>query len=176
MRRSEMSYKLTIKRLPNFLRYVNKVYRFSQTINSMQSKGAPETSPQTIFMSVFLCMLLGLGSLRQLAADTKAGRIRKFVPRVDKETYCANTVANGLENIDTHILQQELAVLPKKLRRNKAYGSAEHPRTIGGFRIVAVDGTENFRSESICCPECMVVHVKVKDGVKINYVHKIVIM
>ena len=171
-----MSYEPTLKRLPNFLRYVNKVYSFSQTIDSIESKGDPETSPQTIFMSVFLCMLLRLGSFRQLSADVSAGKIRKFLPRVDKETYCANTVGNGLENIDTSILQRQLAIVPKKLRRNKAYGSAEHPRTIGGFRIVAVDGTENFRSESICCPECMEVHVKVKDGVKINYVHKIVIM
>jgi len=171
-----MSYKLTLKRLPNFLRYVNKVYRFSQTINSMQSKGDPETSSQTIFMSVFLCMLLRLGSLRQLAADSKAGRIRKFVPRIDKETYCANTVANGLENIDTDILQQELAVVPKKLRRNKAYGSAEHPGTIGGLRIVAIDGTEHFRSECVHCPECMAVHVTTKEGVKVHYVHRMVIM
>ena len=115
-----MSYKLSIKRLPNFLRYVNKVYRFSQIVDSMQSKGDPETSPQTIFMSVFLCMLLRLGSLRQLSKDVKAGKVRKFLPRVDKEIYCANTLANGLENIDTHILHQELAVVPKKLRGNKA--------------------------------------------------------
>ena len=171
-----MSYELTIKRLPNFLRYVNKVYRFSQTIDSMQSNCDPETSPQTIFMSVFLCMLLRLGSIRQLAADVKAGRIRKFLPSVDKETYCANTVANGLENIDTRILQQELSLVPRKLRRNKAYGSAEHPRTICGLRIVAVDGTEHFRSECIHCPDCMEVHVKTKEGVNTHYVHNIVIM
>ena len=171
-----MSYKLTLRRLPNFLRYVNKVYRFSQTIDSMQSKGDPETSPQTIFMSVFMCMLLRLGSLRQLAKDVKAGRIRKFQPRVDKETFCANTVGNGLEDIDTDILQRELTVVPKKLRRNKAYGTAEHPRTIGGLRIAAVDGTEHFRSESIHCPECMEVHVKTKEGIKIHYVHRMVIM
>ncbi len=169
-----MSYKSTLKRLPNFLRYVNKVYSFSQTIDSIESQGKPETSPQTIFMSVFFCLLLRLGSFRQLSVD--AAKIRKFLPRVDKETYCANTVGNGLENMDISILQRELSVVPKKLRRNKAYGSAEHPRTIGGFRIAAVDGTEYFRSESIYCPDCMVVRVKVKDGVKINYVHKIVIM
>jgi len=171
-----MSYESSLKRLPNFLRYVNKVYRFSQTISSIQGNDNGEVSPQTIFMSVFLCMLLRLGSLRQLASDVKSGRIRKFLPRVDKETYCANTLSNGLETIDTRILQQELALVPRKLRRNKAYGSAEHPRTIGGFRIVAVDGTEHFRSECIHCPDCMVVHVKTKDGIKIHYVHNIVIM
>jgi hypothetical protein len=95
---------------------------------------------------------------------------------LDKETYCANTLANGSEEIDTDILQQELSVVPRKLRRNKAYGSAEHPRTIGGLRIVAVDGTEHFRSECIHCPDCMEVHVKTKDGMKIHYVHRMVIM
>jgi hypothetical protein len=171
-----MSYKLSLKRLPNFLRYVNKVYDFSETIDSMESRNEPETSPQTIFMSVFLCMLLRLSSFRQLARDVEDGRIRKFLPRVDKETYCANTIANGMENIDTDIIQCELSVVPKKLRRNKAYGSAEHPRTIGGFRIVAVDGTENFRSDSIHCDECMKVHIKTKEGIKTQYVHRIVIM
>ncbi len=42
--------------------------------------------------------------------------------------------------------------------------------------IVAVDGTEYFRSESIQCPDCMEVHVNVKDGMRIDYVHRVVIM
>ena len=41
---------------------------------------------------------------------------------------------------------------------------------------MAVDGTEHFRSECIHCPERMEVHVKTRDGVKIHYVHNIVIM
>ncbi len=73
--------------------------------------------------------------------------------------------------------ESTLKRLPNFLRYvNKAYGSAEHSRTIGGFRIVAIDGTEHFRSESIHCPDCMALHVKVKDGMKIDYVHRIVIM
>jgi hypothetical protein len=142
----------------------------------MESKGAPETSPGTIFMSVFLCLLLRMGSFRQLSKDVKAGMIRKFIPHVDKETYCANTIANGLENIDTDILQRELTVVPRKLRRNKAYGTASHPGTIGGLRIVAVDGTEYFRSDSIHCDKCLEFHVHTKDGIKIEYAHRIVIM
>ena len=171
-----MSYEPTIKRLPNFLRYVNKVYGFSQTLSSIQGNSDREVSPQTIFMSVFLCSLLRMGSFLQLSKDVKAGRIRKFIPRVDKETYCANTIGNGLEDMDTDILQRELSIVPKKLRRNKAYGTARHPRTIGGLKIAAVDGTEHFRSESIHCPECMKVHVQTKEGIKIHYVHRLVIM
>jgi hypothetical protein len=171
-----MSYKPNIKRLPNFLRHVNKVYNFSVTISAMRSKGNPETSAQTIFMSVFLCLLLRLGSFRQLSKDAKSGRIRKFIPKVDKKTFCANTVSNGMENIDTDILQQELCVVPKKLRRNKAYGTATHPKTICGLKIAAIDGTQFFRSENIHCPDCMQVHVETKEGVKIHYVHNAVIM
>ena len=55
-----MNYELSLKRLPNFLRYVNKVYEFSQTIASMQGSDNAEVSPQTIFISVFLCMLSDL--------------------------------------------------------------------------------------------------------------------
>ena len=171
-----MSYDLSLKRLPNFLRYVNKVYKFSQTIDSIQGNDNAEVSPQTIFMSVFLCMLLRLGSFRQLSRDAEDGRIRKFLPKADKETYCANTICNGLEDIDPDILQRELSLVPRKLRRNKAYGSAIHPGTIGGLKIVAVDGTEHFRSECIHCPDCMEVRVKTKDGIKIHYVHNMVIM
>jgi len=172
-----MGYELSLKRLPNFLRYVNKVYRFSDTMNSMQDGRAnADVSAQTIFMSVFLCMLLRLGSFNQLSKDVNDGKIRKFLSKVDKDTYCANTVANGLENLDTDILKHELSVVPKKLRRNKAYGNTAHPGTIGGFRIVAVDGTEHFRSERIHCCDCMKVHVKTKEGVKIHYVHRLVIM
>ena len=73
--------------------------------------------------------------------------------------------------MDTDILQRELAVVPKKLRRNKAYGTASHPRTTGGLKIAATDGTEHFHSESIHCPECMGVHVKTREGIKTHYVH-----
>jgi len=172
-----MPYKPSRVRLPNFLRYVNKVYGFFETVGAMQDKRArTEVSPRTIFMSVFLCLLLRFGSLNSLESEVKRGGIRKFLPGVDKETYCANTIANGLENIDIGILERELTVVPKKLRRNKAYGYANHPRTIGGLKIVAIDGTEHFRSEAIHCPECMECHVRTKEGIETHYVHRMVIM
>jgi len=172
-----MSYKPNIKRLPNFLRYVNKVYGFSDTIHSMSDKREhTEVSAQTIFMSVFMCMLLGFGSFRRLAFEANNGRIRKFLPSVDKDTYCANTVSNGLENINTDILEHELTLVPRKLRRNKAYGTCTHPGTIGGLKIVAVDGTEHYRSDAIHCDKCLEYHIKTNEGIRIEYVHRIVLM
>ena len=170
-------YKSLKARLPNFLRYVNKVYRFSETIKLMRDKrDRTEVSAQTIFMSVFLCMTLRFGSFRQLAFEVNNGRLGKFLPQVDKETYCANTVSNGTENMDTSILERELTVVPRKLRRNKAYGTSTHPGTIGGLKIAALDGTENFRSDTIHCDKCLEFHIKTKEGMKIEYAHRIVIM
>ena len=170
-------HKALISRLPNLFRYINKVYHFSKTVHSMKDRRErPETSPQTMFISVFLCALLRFGSIRMLAFEAKNRRIRKFIQNVDKDTFCGNTIANGLENIHTDILEQELTVVPKKLRRNKAYGTAERPGTIGGLKIVAVDGTETYRSTSINCDECLEYHVKTKGGIEVHYVHKVVIM
>ena len=174
-----MSYELSLKRLPNFLRYVNKVYKFHKTIVSMKGNRDSQVSARTIFMSVFMCLLLRMGTLRQLAVDVQSVRLRKFLPEVDKDTFCANTIGSGLEEMDVDILCHELSVVPKKLGRNKAYGTASHPRTIGGLKITAVDGTEYFRSENIHCPECMEVYIKTKDGYIgyiVNYTHKIVLM
>jgi len=171
-----MSYELSLKRLPNFFRYVNKVYKFGRTINSMEGNIDAEVSAGTIFLSMFMCFLLRMGSIRQLSLDVHSGKIRKFLPDVDKDTFCANTIGNGLEEIDTVMLCQELSIVPKKLRRNKSYGTARHPKTIGGLRIAALDGTEYFRSENIHCPDCMEFHIKTKEGVLVNYTHRIVLM
>ena len=58
--------------------------------------------------------------------------------------FCANTVAYGLEHIDTNSLEHELARAPKAMKRNQALR-----QTIGGLQIVAFDGTETFRSTEI---------------------------
>ena len=46
-----------------------------------------------------------------MASDAKAGRIRKFLPGIDKETYCANTIGNGLAGMDVKTLQDELSLV-----------------------------------------------------------------
>lgn len=171
-----MSYTFSVKRLPNFFRYVNKVYGFSDMIKSIKGNDDAQVSGKTIFMSMFLGILLRFGSIRQVARDVADGKIDKFMPGVDKETFCANTISNGLEEIDIEILQKDLAIVPKKLRRNGAYGTTTHPRVIGGLKIAAVDGTEIFRSESIHCPECEEYHITTDEGSITQYVHKVVMM
>jgi len=81
-----------------------------------------------------------------------------------------NASCYGLEHIDISVLEEELTIAPKKLKRNKAYKD-----TIGGLHIVALDGTEYFRSEKINCEECLEYHVSKKEGVVTHYVHRVVL-
>jgi len=167
-------YKYLPKRLPNFFRYVNKVYEFSKILYSMKDKRSnTELTPQTIFLSVFLCCILRFGSLNRLQFEAKNKRISKFL-KLDKgsrDTFCANSIANGLENIDVNILERQLTSIPKKMKRNKVFCN-----TIGGLKVASVDGTEIFRSEKTHCDECLEYQIKTKDGIRTDYVHKIVLM
>jgi len=171
-------YKFLPKRLPNFFRYVNKVYGFSKIVNSMMDKRSnTELTPQIIFMSVFLCCLLRFGSLNRLQFEAKSKRLSKFLKtnkgdkNTSKDTFCANTIANGLENIDIDILEHQLISIPKKMKRNKVFC-----KSIGGLKIASVDGTEIYRSENIHCDECLEYHINTKEGIRIDYVHRIVLM
>jgi hypothetical protein len=83
---------------------------------------------------------------------------------------CDNTVGHGLEHIGIQALEAELTRAPKQLKRNKAFRD-----TIGGLHLVALDGTETFRSTSIHCNQCLVYHVKTKDGSMTHYVHRTVV-
>lgn len=167
-------YNFLSKRLPNFFRYVNKVYGFSKILNTMKDKRPDaKLTPQIIFLSAFICCLLRFGSLNRLEFEAKNKRLSKFLKtnKGDKDTFCANTIANGLENIDTDILERLLISIPKKMKRNKVYS-----KSIGGMKIASLDGTEIYRSETIHCDECLEYHIKTKEGTKTNYVHKIVLM
>lgn len=167
-------YKFSSKRLLNFLKYVNKVYGLSKIVNSMKDK-RPNTkiTPQTNFISVFLCHLLRFGSLNRLQFEAKNKRISKFlkIGNTTKDTFCANSIANGLENIDVNIIEHQLTSILKKMRRNKVFCN-----TIGGLKIVSVDGTEIFRSEKIHCDDCLEYRIRTKGGVRTDHVHKIVLM
>ena len=115
--------------------------------------------------------------MNRLKFEAKNKRLSKFLKtnKGDKDTFCANTIANGLENIDTDILKHQLISIPKKMKRNKVYCNS-----IGGLNIASVDGTEIYRSEKIhCtihCDECLEYHIKTKEGIKTDYVHRIVLM
>ena len=175
-----MPYRPDYLRLLKFYRYIHRVFDFSKTVNAMtDSRKNPGVPIATIFRSMFLCVLLRFGSKRSITKKSKKHQIRKFL-RSDAHIvnellnsdvdFCDNTVGHGLEHIGITELEEELTRVPKQLKRNKAFRD-----TIGGLHIVALDGTETFRSTSIHCNECLVYQVKTKDGSITHYVHRAVV-
>jgi len=158
-----MPYRPDYLRLFKFYRYIVRVFDFSKTVNTMtDSRQNPSVPIATIFRAMFLGLLLRWGSKRSITKESKRHQVRKFLrSNVD---FCDNTVGHGLEHIGIEALEEELTRTPKQLERNKAFRD-----TIGGLHIVALDGTETFRSTSIHCNECLVYQVKTKDGSITHY-------
>ena len=165
-----MAYKVDKLRLGKFFRHISNVYNFLKTLHSQQdTRKYCDVEIQSIFLSVFVCLLLRWGSFRRLAREVMRRQIGKFMLSFE-DTFCANTIGYGLEHIDIDILEEELSVVPKKLKQNKAYKD-----TIGGLQIVALDGTEYFRSQSIHCDECLQYQIETKEGTTTHYVHRAVL-
>ncbi len=100
--------------------------------------------------------------------QSKRHQMRKFLR--SNVSFCDNTVGHSLEHIGIEPLEEELTRAPKQLKRNKAFRD-----TIGGLHIVALDGTEFYRSTSIHCNECLGYQVQTKDGIVTHYVHRVVV-
>lgn len=165
-----MGYKVEKLRLGKFFSYISNVYHFQETIYSQKDlRNYCDVEIENIFMGVFLCLILRWGSFLRLWREVNRGQIWKFMPKEPK-IFCANTIGYGLEKIEKENLETHLTIVPKKLKKNKAYND-----TIGGLHIVALDGVEYFRSESIHCSECLEYHIKTKEGKITNYVHRAVI-
>jgi len=164
-------YKVDKLRFSKFYRYICKGYNFfSMVSNQRDLRQNSEVSIETIFVSVFIGLILRWGSFLRLHRELTRGQLKKFIPQKERLTCCPNTIGYGLEHIDTAIQEEQLAFVVKKLKRNRVYND-----TIGGLHIVALDGTEYFRSESIHCDECLEYHIQTKDGIITHYVHRAVI-
>lgn len=164
-----MSYRPDYLRLNKFYRYIVRVFSFSETVKAMtDSRKNPKVPTSTIFRAFFLCVLLRFGSKRSITKKSKRHQMHKFL-RSDV-SFCDNTVGHSLEHIGIEPLEEELTRAPKQLKRNKAFRD-----TIGGLHIVALDGTEFYRSTSIHCNECLGYQVQTKDGIVTHYVHRVVV-
>lgn len=163
-----MPYRPDYLRLNRFYRYIVRVFDFSTTVKAMtDSRLNPKVPIAIIFRAFFLCLLLRFGSKRSITKESKGHQMRKFLR--SSVSFCDNTVGHGLEHIGIAPLEEELTRAPKQLKRNKAFRD-----TIGGLHIVALDGTETFRSTAIHCNECLGYRVKTKKGHITHYVHRVV--
>ena len=164
-----MEYKLSVNRLTNFLRYVNKTFKFQKMVEEVaDERQHPIIKTDSIFMSLFLCFLLRWGSFNRLRKELKANALKKFLPSGQKAN-CDNSIRYSLAKFDIETLNQQLVFIAKRLKRMKAL---EPMAGFQGLKVVALDATEFFRSSEIHCDHCLEFSVSSKDGKRIDYVHK----
>lgn len=73
-----MVYKVEKLRLGKFIRHISKVYKFLQTISSQKdTREHPDVSIQSIFIGVFICLLLRWGSFNRLSREIRRGQLSK---------------------------------------------------------------------------------------------------
>ena len=103
-----MAYKVDKLRLGKFFRHISQVYDFLKTIRSQKdTRKYCDVSIQSIFVGVFVCLLLRFSSFRRLSREVKRGQLWKFIPE-DKSAFCANTIGYGLEHIDIDTLESQV--------------------------------------------------------------------
>jgi len=117
-----MGYKVDKLRFSKFYRYILKRYNFLHLVSSQGDLiQDSDVSIESIFVSVFICLILRWGSFRRIERELTRGRLQKFIPQKERLTFCQNTIGYGLEHISTEIQEEQLAFVVKKLKRNKAY-------------------------------------------------------
>ena len=164
-----MEYKFSDKRLTSFLRYVNKVFEFEKFVQRITDKReSPQIKTDSIFMSLFFCILLRWGSFNQLKQELKRNALKKFLPEGEKAN-CDNSIRYSLAKFDFEKSNCQLVFITKRLKRNKVLDPLPG---FQGLRVISLDGTEYFRSSKIQCNDCIEVLVATKGGKRLDYVHR----
>lgn len=160
------------QRAIQFIKCINKTYRFKQFVHSLSER---RTNPSIPFSDVILVLFIGIatqmGSLNQIEEKVKQGYFKKALGKAVKGS--AETLGNVLQ---VSLVKEWVAYcreIVKKARYNKALKGG----TIDGFTVVALDGSELTRTESKqrSCPLCKKTVYPQEDGSEIIHRHENVV-
>lgn len=136
-----------------FIKYVNKTYRFWQGLRKVRDG---RKSPHVPVESVLACLIVGLvcrlPSLNQIEGMVRAGAFDRLLGRLPKPS--ADTMRYTLLRIEEDAgLKEYLWEVVRKARYNKVPVG-----NVKGLRVVAVDGVEVYSTsnERIGCARCKV--------------------
>jgi hypothetical protein len=160
--------------LPSFARYLNKVFRWRDLIQSVRdARHHPAIPPQAVFQAVFHAFVFRLPSFHQLEADLAEPALQQWIgaPRGFRD----DVLRYSLCGFDLDALQQMLVQVNRRLKRNKAF----EPGRVQGRIVAALDGIETLSSYHRCCDSCLQrrVHTKDEHGQpveRIQYYHRAV--
>lgn len=155
--------------LRRFLRYIEKVYAFEALLSQLRDERRnPSIPADVVLRSAFLMFVLRLGSLNALEQYLRHGgkRATEWIGG----TPSPDTVGYSASRFDLDRLRDMLRQIYLKLRRNNALKSL----SIGGLKVLAIDGHELFSSYNRCCPLCSERPIRTRTGERIQYYHRIV--
>lgn len=156
--------------LRRFLRYLHKIFDFESHVATLRDgRLCPQIPAPTIWRSLFVMMVLRLGSLNRLEQELRRGGCwRKLL---GGRPPSADTVGYSLCRFSVAEIRALLAHHHRRAWRNKAVKS----RRGDSRHIVAIDGHELGSSEARCCDQCLIRTVEKEDRTVTQYYHRVVV-
>jgi len=147
-------------RARQLLKYVSKVYGLFQLFSGIaDGRINPSVPLKNILAGLFCAMVLRVHSFNIIESLLRQGYFNKFLASGSADTFAyalARTSSNQFARINDTIIT--------KARYGKVYEGG----TIDGFKVVAIDGSEVFRTKSKhwSCDKCRITKITKEDGTK----------
>ena len=150
-----------------FSKYIKKVFSF-EAIVRMQNDSRRKRTHQTsvIFLILFWGFAFRVRSFNRLELKIKKGHFKSLFP---KNTYMQSidAISNALRKWDIEKLEESFQRILGTLYKNKHFKD----RTVDGYNVCAIDGTDIIFSPKRKCKSCMYM----SNADSFRYVHKSVI-
>ena len=144
--------------LAQFLHYARKVFHLNKLLRGVRdSRPYPEIPTLALLVSLFMGVVLRVGSYLDLAEQTKRRRWQHLIHWAKRISH--DTFAYVMERLNLEDLRQCLACVAKELKANKALESCK----INGLLFLSLDANEHFASRSRCCACCCQREIQVLD-------------
>jgi len=153
-----------------FLRYVEKVFHFSQRCAGLTDhRSAPRIPPLAVWLCVLGLYLLRLRSLNQLEQVLRSSP--RWTAWLGSPPPSADTVGYALARFELAGLRGLLVQTAHRIKRNKAL-RRQWPEP---FWVAALDGHELWASRSRHCGGCLVRTLETAQGLVTEYYHRVVV-
>lgn len=139
------------EKLKQILTYINKVYDIGEKINTLSDKKIkPQIKTSTISFIVLFGFMLQIRSFNRLEHWISRGKFKKLFPKGTKIPHI-DAIRRSLTEFHIDSLNEMHNHIISKSIKNKVFRKG----TIGGLKVVAIDGVELFDSTKKCCEKCL---------------------
>ena len=130
---------------------MKNVYDIENGLNKLSDRRVnPTYNTAQVITLVLLGFLIRVKSFNELNLMIKNNEFRELFRR-GTQLPLVDTIRDTLKVIDIQGLKQINEYIIKKAIENKVFENG----TIGGYTVVAIDGTKFFGSNKKSCPECL---------------------